>query len=78
MANLTITIEDEVLKRARMRALEQGTSVNALLREYLIAFAGDDDAKAALAEFIESARRSQTSSGSGGRSWKREDLYDRR
>ena len=77
MANLTITIDDELLKRARIRALEQGTSVNALLRDYLIAYAGDD-AKAALAEFIESARRSRASSGPRGRSWKREDLYDRR
>jgi len=40
MANLAITIDDALLKRARMRALEQGTSVNALLREYLEAYAG--------------------------------------
>ena len=33
MANLTIAIEDEVLRKARLKALEQGTSVNALLRE---------------------------------------------
>ena len=31
--NLTITVEDEVLKRARMRALEENTSVNAVLRK---------------------------------------------
>ena len=37
MANLTITIDDELLRRARLRALEQGTSVNALLRDYLTA-----------------------------------------
>ena len=29
VANLTLSVDDEVLKRARMRALEQGTSVNA-------------------------------------------------
>lgn len=39
MANLTITLDDELLRRARMRALEQDTSVNALLRDYLEAFA---------------------------------------
>ena len=39
MANLTITIEDDLLKKARIRALEQGTSVNALLRDYLVAYA---------------------------------------
>lgn len=40
MANLTITIDDELLKRAQRRALELNTSVSALLREYLEAFAG--------------------------------------
>jgi hypothetical protein len=40
MANVTITIDDALLKQARARALEQGTSVNALLRDYLEAYAG--------------------------------------
>jgi tetratricopeptide (TPR) repeat protein len=39
MANLTIVIDDDVLRRARIRALEQGTSVNAILRGYLETFA---------------------------------------
>ena len=38
--NLTITVDDEVLKRARIRALEQDTSVNAVLRDYLESYAG--------------------------------------
>lgn len=42
MANPNITIDDDLLRRARIRALEQGTSVNAILREYLTAFAGAD------------------------------------
>jgi len=46
MANLTITIDDELLKRARLRALERNTSVNALLREYLEVFAGAGDRSA--------------------------------
>ncbi len=33
MANLTIVIEGDTLKRARMRALEEGTSVNAVVRD---------------------------------------------
>lgn len=39
MAKLTITVDDEILRRARMMALEQNTSVNSLLRDYLEAFA---------------------------------------
>ena len=38
--NLTITVEDETLERARMRALEENTSVNAVLRNYLESYAG--------------------------------------
>ena len=40
MANLTITVDEQVLKRARIRALEDDTSVNALLRDYLEVYAG--------------------------------------
>ena len=39
-SNLTITVDDEALRRARIRALEQGISVNAILREFLEAYAG--------------------------------------
>ena len=40
MANLTISLDEDLLKRARLRAIEQGTSVNAILRDYLEAYAG--------------------------------------
>ena len=54
MANLTITIDDALLKLARMRALEQGTSVNALLRDYLEAYAGSAELqKRALADLLD-------------------------
>lgn len=35
MAELTITIDDDVLEQARTQALRDGTSVEALLRDYL-------------------------------------------
>ena len=38
--NLTITIEDDVLKTARHRALEENASVNAVVREHLEEYAG--------------------------------------
>lgn len=39
-SNLTITVDPEALRKARVRALSQGTSVNQLLRDYLEAYAG--------------------------------------
>ncbi|MBS1847154.1 MAG: hypothetical protein JST73_02660 [Actinobacteria bacterium] len=40
MANLTIVVDDETLRAARVRAAEQGTSVNAVLRDELDRYAG--------------------------------------
>lgn len=37
--NLTITVDSDVLKRARVRAIEEDTSVNAVLREHLATYA---------------------------------------
>lgn len=78
MTNLTITVDEETLKRARIRALEEGTSVNAVLREYLERYAGARrEQLEALQRIIESSRESTSGSGPGGRTWTREELYDR-
>jgi hypothetical protein len=77
MANLTITIDARLLRQARMRALEDGTSVNALLRAYLQRYAGSGDAHDALSGFARLARRSTASSGPGGRAWTRDEIHDR-
>ncbi|HEX3036627.1 MAG TPA: ribbon-helix-helix protein, CopG family [Thermodesulfobacteriota bacterium] len=76
MANLTITIDDEVLKRARLKALEQGTSVNAVLREYLEAYAG---VRQRQEEAIENLLRLSHGSRSkrGGKRWTRDELHER-
>jgi plasmid stability protein len=73
--NLTITIDDELLRRARIRALSQGTSVNAVLRNFLASYAGSDVEVAARGRLAELARGSTSSSGPGERTWTREDLY---
>jgi hypothetical protein len=77
MANLTLTIDGELLKRARMRALERDTSVNALVRDYLETLTGVDRTKDAIDAFIGLAEDSDAGSGPEGRSWTREDLYER-
>jgi hypothetical protein len=80
MANLTLSVEDDVLKKARFRALERGTSVNQLVRQYLTKLAGDERAErgrreALIAEIDALARKVR--GGTGGRKWKREELYER-
>jgi hypothetical protein len=76
MANLTVKIDDDVLRRARMRALEEGTSVNRVVAESLREYAGESPAAVAWRAFLADARASTARSPSG-RDWTREELYRR-
>ena len=76
MANLTISVDAEVLKRARIQALHRGTSVNALVREYLDAFTGGGRQRAkGLRSLLRQSR--EASSRRGGRRWNRDELHER-
>jgi len=76
MANLTITVDDEILKRARLRATEQGTSVNAVVREYLEQYAGSRSAQEqALGKLLALSEKAR--SKRGRRTWTRDELHDR-
>lgn len=77
MANVTLSVDDEVLKRARMRALGSGTSVNALVRGYLEAYAGQGAGHDVIRSVVSIGRKSKASSGSSGRTWTRDDLHNR-
>ena len=74
MANLTIAIDDDVLRRARIRAFESGTSVNALLRNYLESFVGDEGMSKRRAIV---AHADDNGHDIGPRSWSRAELHDR-
>jgi plasmid stability protein len=77
MANLTISIPEAVLRKARIRALEHRTSVNAVVRDYLERYAGVGATSEALAGFVGLAEASHASSGPNGRTWTRDGLDDR-
>jgi antitoxin component of RelBE/YafQ-DinJ toxin-antitoxin module len=74
--NVTLSIDDEVIQRARRRADALGTSVNQLVREYLEQLAGKTDSNADAAEFEKLSHLAQGDS----RGWKfdREELHERR
>ena len=77
MTNLTLTVDEEILRRARIRALEQGTSVNALVREYLARLAGPSRADEGVAEFRAAVEGTGAGNGAGGRTWTRDELHER-
>jgi plasmid stability protein len=77
MANLTIAIEDDILKQARLKAVGDGTSVNAVVREFLREYTGIGSAR------LESAKRlialaHESGAEVGPITWTREALHDRK
>ena len=74
--NLTITVDDELLKKARIQALQEDTSVNALVREFLETYVGsNNERRRAIAELLKLSR--ECSSGRGDAHWTRDELYER-
>lgn len=74
--NLTITVDQDVLRRARLRALREDTSVNALLRACLEQYADEGDS-AARAVAGAKALMDAGALHWGSRTWSREELYER-
>ncbi|HHV21034.1 MAG TPA: hypothetical protein GXZ30_05805 [Propionibacterium sp.] len=75
MANLTISVDDATLKRARLRALQRDESVNAYLAEALRRYADAGDAEDRMARVLAVAEGSRYGTGSGGRKWTRDELH---
>ncbi|MEO8810080.1 MAG: DUF6364 family protein [Rhodanobacter sp.] len=75
MANLTLSLDDEILQKAREAALREHTSVNALVRDYLTGYV---DAKSRRLEAIDAidklARRNKSRSTER---WSRNELHPR-
>lgn len=74
--NLTLSVADDVVERAREVARQQGTSLNALIRRYLESLAGKDDGEE-LARQFEAFWRDNPGH-SGGWRFNREELYEER
>ena len=43
MSNLTLSVDEDLIKRARVRAIQQGTSLSAKVREFLQQYADESD-----------------------------------
>lgn len=74
--NLTLSVDEQLVIRARAAAQAMGKSLNQLVREYLESLAGQRDAEASIAEL---RRLRQLGQGnSRGQRISREDAYDRK
>jgi hypothetical protein len=73
--NITLSVDEQVVRRARASAEAMGKSLNQLVREYLSSLAASDDAEADVAELRELSRAAE--GRSGGRKPDREELHAR-
>ena len=77
MANLTLALDDELLRQARRIAVSRDTTVNALVRDYLkeLVERNSYDAEKLVAEL--EALYARTSTLPGKRNWTRDELHER-
>jgi plasmid stability protein len=75
--NITVAVDDEVYRRARVKAAERDTSVSALVRQFLVDLAKDSDEFERL-EQLEKAVREQITEFNASDRLSRDELYDRR
>lgn len=73
--NLTITVDDELLKRARIRALEENTTVNAVLRKHLERYAETTRQRRAVARLLHLSQTARVKRGAAR--WTRDELHGR-
>ena len=73
--NVTLSIDDETLARARELAMRRGTSLNQMIRDYLEEVASDLSSDEILRELNNLWENG--SGDSGGRRWTREELHER-
>jgi hypothetical protein len=73
--NITIQLDEEVIRSAKVLAAKRGTSVSSLLANYVTKMTASQEryekARQVALEAMEHA------TDRGGVTWKREDLYDR-
>jgi hypothetical protein len=71
--NVTLSVDERLLARARERAEALGTSLNQLIRDYLESFVGGDDPERSIEEFNRLSGRGHS------RGWRfdRDEIHER-
>jgi hypothetical protein len=73
--NLTLSVDEQILRRARTAAEAMGKSLNQIVREYLESLAAGDDVDGEIAEL---RQLSESSAGTrGGWQFDRDELHGR-
>ncbi len=77
--NVTLTLDDELVKKVRKIAVDRDTTLTGLIRDYLQRVASEDATSGRRRREMEALERSfrKFRLRVGKRTWRREDLYER-
>lgn len=76
MANVTLSVDDALLRQARVKAVNENTSVNAVIRDFLARWVDEEGERAAAVQKVRAALEA-AEYRSGGATWTREELHER-
>lgn len=74
--NITLSVDEAIVERAREKLRAVGKSVNQEIRDHLARLAGEDDEQ--LARDIRFLEQTAGLGDSNGWKWNRDELYERR
>ena len=77
MTNLTMSIDEKILRKARKRAIDKDVSLTSLVRQFLLKLAAEEDLQreAVASELIKAFEAAEVVVGP--RRWTREELHER-
>ncbi len=77
MPNITLSVDDEIIKKVRKIAIDKNTTLTAMVRQFLTSVAAMDAQEKN--EAVKRLRKSfmNLSGDMGRRNWTREDLHER-
>ena len=76
MKNITLSVDETVIRAAKLYAVERGSTVNALVREFLTGIAQREDRSRKARQRIRELSERSTAR-IGPRTWTRDELHER-
>jgi hypothetical protein len=77
MPNITLSVDEETIKKVRKIAVDQNTTLTAMIRDFLVSVARRTAPERERAVRSLEASFAKFSRDMGPRSWRREDLHER-
>lgn len=77
MSNITMTVDDDLIRKVRKVAAEKNTTLTAMVRRFLESVAGREETRRKIVAARLKRSFRELSRDMGKRTWRREDLYVR-